>query len=89
MFIYGGQLNQPHFALSAPYSVYYMTRSLEIQRIKKPMSLAKIRDQLNQGYYAVMTEAGMKSFLQDLALIESNCIRFNGVRATYGICGYT
>lgn len=47
------------------------------------MSLAKIRDQLEEGYYAITTEAGMRRFLQDISLIESNCIRFNGVRAIF------
>ena len=68
-------------------SFVYMTPSRDMQRVKTPMSLFKIRDQLKEGYYAVTTETGMRCFLQDLSLIESNCIRFNGVRESHNICG--
>ena len=70
-----------------PISLVYVTRSLDKQRVKKPMSLAKIRYQLKEGYYAVTTEAGMRCFQKDLSLIETNCIRFNGVRSFFVVCG--
>lgn len=60
-----------------------------VQRVKTPMSLAKIRRNIDSQAYsgepveagmALPTEAGMALFLRDLALIEYNCKRFNRVR---------
>lgn len=51
-----------------------------MQRVKNPMSLAEICRKIDNKKYAEDPEKSIKLFLRDLALIESNCKRFNKVK---------
>lgn len=73
-------MNERCSAHSEPHFVFDMTRPLGVQRVKNPMSLAEICRKIDNKKYAEDPEKSIKLFLRDLALIESNCKRFNKVK---------